>query len=174
MSTSPDTPLTHFTETGRARMVDVSQKTSTQRTAIASGLLRMRPATLARIHDGSIAKGNVLAVADVAAVLAAKRTPDLIPMCHSLPLNGVEISFGEVSELDHSGCVGLSVRVTVKCTGLTGVEMEALCATSVALLTVYDMCKAIDKAMRIEHIQLEEKWGGKSGTWLRSEQVKND
>lgn len=174
MPTASDSSLTHFSETGRARMVDVSEKSGTHRTAIASGVLRMRPTTLARIHDGTIAKGNVLTVADVAAVLAAKRTPELIPMCHSLALSGVEISFGEVSEVDHTGCVGLSVRVTVKCSGLTGVEMEALCATSIALLTVYDMCKAIDKAMRIEHIQLEEKWGGKSGTWLRSEQVKND
>lgn len=162
------TPLTHFTENGRARMVDVSDKMSTQRMAIASGILRMQPATLARILAGTVAKGDVLTVADVAAVMAAKRTPDLIPMCHSLPLNGVEVLFGEVNEPDISGQAGLSVQVTVKCTGLTGVEMEALCATSVALLTVYDMCKAMDKGMCIENIQLEEKWGGKSGTWLRS------
>ena len=127
--------LTHFSDAGRARMVDVSAKAETQRVAIASGVLRLQPATLARIRAGQIAKGDVLTVADVAAVMAAKRTPDLIPMCHSL--------------------------------ALTGVEMEALTAASAALLTIYDMCKAIDRGMRIESIQLEEKRGGKSGVWRR-------
>ncbi len=149
-------------------MVDVSAKSITQRSAVASGVLRMQPETLARIQAGSIAKGDVLAVADVAAVMAAKRTADLIPMCHSLPLTGVEIKFGEIMQPDSSGCVGLTVNVSVKCAGQTGVEMEALCAASVALLTVYDMCKAIDKDMRIECIRLEEKRGGKSGVWLRT------
>ena len=160
--------LTHFSAAGRARMVDVSGKSITQRSAVASGVLRMRPETLARIQAGNIAKGDVLAVADVAAVMAAKRTAELIPMCHSLPLTGVEISFDEMTRPDSSGCVGLAVSVSVRCAGQTGVEMEALCAASVALLTVYDMCKAIDKAMRIERIQLEEKRGGKSGVWLRT------
>ena len=107
-------------------------------------------------------------VADVAAVMAAKRTSDLIPMCHSLPLTGVDVSFDYVDVPDSTGCVGLSVRITVRCVGQTGVEMEALCAASTALLTVYDMCKSLDRGMRIESIQLEEKRGGKSGVWQRS------
>lgn len=164
--------LTHFSAAGRAKMVDVSDKSVTQRVAMASGVLRMQPETLVRIQAGSIAKGDVLTVADVAAVMAAKRTADLIPMCHTLPLTGVEIGFNEIHEPDISGCVGLSVTATVKCVGQTGVEMEALSAVSVALLTVYDMCKAIDKGMRIECVQLEEKRGGKSGVWKRSESNK--
>ncbi|MDX8386277.1 MAG: cyclic pyranopterin monophosphate synthase MoaC [Gallionella sp.] len=160
--------LTHFSDTGRARMVDVSDKSVTQRVAIASGVLRMLPETLACIQSGTVAKGDVLTVADVAAVMAAKRTSDSIPMCHSLPLTGVEVVFDSNSDLDSTGCVALSVQTTVRCVGQTGVEMEALCAASTALLTVYDMCKAMDKGMRIESIQLEEKRGGKSGTWHRS------
>lgn len=161
--------LTHFSENGRARMVDVSDKPDTQRVAIASGVIRMQPATLERIRAGTIAKGNVLAVADVAAVMAAKRTAEMIPMCHSLPLSGVEVAFDEINEADASGCVGLRVIATTKCVGQTGVEMEALCAASTALLSVYDMCKAMDRGMRIEQIQLEEKRGGKSGIWRRGE-----
>jgi cyclic pyranopterin phosphate synthase len=156
--------LTHFSDAGRARMVDVSDKSVTQRSATASGILRMQPETLARIREGKVAKGDVLAVADVAAVMAAKRTPDLIPMCHSLPLTGVEVSFSEIAD-----GAGLRVEVTAKCVGQTGVEMEALTAASAALLTVYDMCKAMDRGMRIESIQLEEKRGGKSGVWRRGE-----
>ncbi|TAJ80617.1 MAG: cyclic pyranopterin monophosphate synthase MoaC [Gallionellaceae bacterium] len=159
--------LTHFSADGRARMVDVSDKAHTQRAAIASGVIRMRPATLERIRSGQVAKGNVLAVADVAAVMAAKRTPEMIPMCHSLPLTGVEISFDEINAADSDGRVGLRVTATTRCVGQTGVEMEALCAASTALLTVYDMCKAMDRSMRIEHVQLEEKRGGKSGVWRR-------
>lgn len=151
-------------------MVDVSAKASTPRVAIASGILRMQPATLARIQSGKIAKGNVLAVADVAAVMAAKRTADLIPMCHPLPLTGVEVQFEDILQPDSSGCVGLKVSVTTRCVGQTGVEMEAMSAASVALLTIYDMCKAIDRWMHIEQIQLEEKQGGKSGTWRRGDQ----
>jgi len=162
--------LTHFSKDGRARMVDVSDKQETQRVAIASGVIRMQPATLERIRAGTVAKGNVLAVADVAAVMAAKRTPEMIPMCHSLPLTGVEISFAEINQADASGCVGLCVVATTKCVGQTGVEMEALCAASTALLTIYDMCKAMDRGMRIENIQLEEKRGGKSGIWRRGEE----
>jgi cyclic pyranopterin phosphate synthase len=161
--------LTHFSENGRARMVDVSDKSVTQRVAIASGVIRMQLATLMRIRNGAIAKGNVLAVADVAAVMAAKRTADMIPMCHSLPLTGVEVSFVEITLPDANDCVGLRAEVTAKCVGQTGVEMEALCAVSTALLTVYDMCKAIDRGMRIEQVQLEEKRGGKSGLWRRGE-----
>jgi cyclic pyranopterin phosphate synthase len=160
--------LTHFSATGRARMVDVSGKDETRRVAVASGLLRMQPATLERIRAGTIAKGNVLAVADVAAVMAAKRTPEMIPMCHSLPLSGVEVAFAEIANADGEGCVGIKAMVTATCVGQTGVEMEALCAVSAALLTIYDMCKAIDRGMRIENVQLEEKRGGKSGVWLRN------
>ena len=164
--------LTHFSDSGRARMVDVSDKPGTQRVAIASGILRMQPATLARIRAGSIAKGDVLTVADVGAVMAAKRTADIIPMCHTLSLSGVEVVFSDVMEPDAGGCVGIKVVTTTRCVGQTGVEMEALCAASVALLTIYDMCKAIDRGMRMENIQLEEKRGGKTGVWLREAGVK--
>ena len=160
--------LTHFSDAGRARMVDVSEKPGTRRVAIASGVLRMRPETLARIRNGSIAKGDVLTVADVAAVMAAKRTSDIIPMCHSLALSGVEVVFRDIAEPDSGGCVGIKVTTSANCVGQTGVEMEALCAASMALLTIYDMCKAIDRGMRIEYVQLEEKRGGKSGVWTRA------
>lgn len=159
--------LTHFSADGRARMVDVSEKADTRREAVASGVIRMRPATLERIRAGAVAKGNVLAVADVAAVMAAKRTPETIPMCHALALSGVETAFTEITEPDGEGCVGIAATVTARCVGPTGVEMEALCAVSAALLTIYDMCKAIDRGMRIEAVQLEEKRGGKSGAWRR-------
>jgi len=161
--------LTHFSDTGRARMVDVMDKPGTARVAIASGILRMQPETLSRIQAGRIAKGDVLTVADVGAVMAAKHTADIIPMCHTLALTGVEVVFSDVVEQDANGCVGIKVVTTTRCVGQTGVEMEALCAASVALLTIYDMCKAIDRGMRIECIQLEEKRGGKSGLWLRGD-----
>ena len=161
--------LTHFSESGRARMVDVSEKSSTQRVAIASGVLRMQTGTLERIRAGRIAKGDVLTVADVGAVMAAKHTPDIIPMCHSIALTGVDVAFSEIVEPDANGCVGVKVMATASCVGQTGVEMEALCAANVALLTIYDMCKAIDRGMRIECVQLEEKRGGKSGVWKRGE-----
>ncbi|MDD5301068.1 MAG: cyclic pyranopterin monophosphate synthase MoaC [Gallionella sp.] len=161
--------LTHFSEAGRARMVDVGEKNSTQRVAIASGVLRMQPATLERIRAGRIAKGDVLTVADVGAVMAAKRTPDIIPMCHPIMLSGVEVVFSEIVDPDASGCVGIKIVTTASCAGQTGVEMEALCAANVGLLTIYDMCKAIDRGMRIEYVQLEEKRGGKSGVWLRED-----
>ena len=159
--------LTHFSDSGRARMVDVSDKPDTQRTAIATGILRMQMETLQQIRDRKIAKGDVLTVADVGAVMAAKRTPDIIPMCHSIALSGVSIEFAEVLKPDHNGCVGIKVIATVNCKGQTGVEMEAITAASVALLTIYDMCKAIDRGMRMTSIQLEEKRGGKSGIWQR-------
>ncbi len=161
--------LTHFSESGRARMVDVSEKSTTQRVAIASGILRMQLTTLTRIRAGSIAKGDVLTVADVGAVMAAKHTPDIIPMCHAIALSGVDVVFSEIVEPDAQGCVGIKAVVTTTCIGQTGVEMEALCAANVALLTIYDMCKAIDRGMRIECVQLEEKRGGKSGVWKRGE-----
>jgi cyclic pyranopterin phosphate synthase len=161
--------LTHFSESGRARMVDVSAKAETARVAIASGILRMLPATLERIRSGKIAKGDVLTVADVGAVMAAKRTPEIIPMCHPIMLTGVDIAFSEILEADSEGCVAIKVLATASCSGQTGVEMEALTAANVALLTIYDMCKAIDRGMRIECVQLEEKRGGKSGIWLRAD-----
>ena len=157
------TELTHFDESGRARMVDVSAKDETTRIAIASGEIHMQPETLEHIQQGKLKKGDVLAVADVAAVMGAKKTPELIPMCHPLMLSGIRVSFSELEE----NC-GLSVEVSVKCNGKTGVEMEALTAVGAALLTIYDMCKAIDKGMRITAIQLEEKSGGKSGEWKRA------
>jgi len=161
--------LTHFSDSGRARMVDVSEKSSTPRVAIASGVLRMQPATLERIRQGNIKKGDVLSVADVGAVMAAKHTPDIIPMCHSIALTGVDVVFSEIVDPDASGCVGIRIVATASCVGQTGVEMEALCAANVGLLTIYDMCKAIDRGMRIECVQLEEKRGGKSGVWKRGE-----
>ena len=161
--------LTHFSDSGRARMVDVSAKSETARVAIASGVLRMQPATLERIRAGKIAKGDVLTVADVGAVMAAKRTSDMIPMCHPIALTGVEVEFSEIVDPDASGCAGIKVVTKASCTGQTGVEMEALCAANIALLTIYDMCKAIDRGMRIECVQLEEKRGGKSGVWKRTE-----
>ncbi|OGT01267.1 MAG: molybdenum cofactor biosynthesis protein C [Gallionellales bacterium RBG_16_57_15] len=161
--------LTHFSEAGRARMVDVSAKSDTRRGAIASGVLRMQPATLERIRAGRIAKGDVLTVADVGAVMAAKRTSDMIPMCHPIALTGVNVEFSEITDPDASGCVGIKVVTTASCVGQTGVEMEALCAASLALLTIYDMCKAIDRGMRIECVQLEEKRGGRSGVWKRGQ-----
>ncbi|MDD4962402.1 MAG: cyclic pyranopterin monophosphate synthase MoaC [Gallionella sp.] len=163
--------LTHFSDTGRARMVDVSTKSHTERVAIASGVLRMLPATLARIQAGQIAKGDVLTVADVGAVMAAKHTPDIIPMCHSIALTGVELVFDPIGQPDTQGCVGIHATATVRCVGQTGVEMEALCAVNVALLTIYDMCKAVDRGMRIEFVQLEEKRGGKSGVWQRGQTI---
>lgn len=161
--------LTHFSESGRARMVDVSTKAETARVAIASGILRMQVATLERIRFGKIAKGDVLTVADVGAVMAAKHTPDIIPMCHPIMLTGVDIVFSEILEADAQGCVAIKVFATATCSGQTGVEMEALTAANVALLTIYDMCKAIDHGMRIECVQLEEKRGGKSGIWKRGD-----
>jgi cyclic pyranopterin phosphate synthase len=129
----------------------------------------MQLTTLERIRAGRMAKGDVLTVADVGAVMAAKHTPDIIPMCHAIALSGVDVVFSEIIESDAQGCVGIKAVVTATCVGQTGVEMEALCAANVALLTIYDMCKAIDRGMRIECVQLEEKRGGKSGVWKRGE-----
>ncbi|MDQ6960827.1 MAG: cyclic pyranopterin monophosphate synthase MoaC [Mariprofundaceae bacterium] len=159
--------LTHFDEAGRARMVDVSAKDETVRIAVARGEIHMRSETIARIQAGKIKKGDVLAVADVAAVMGAKRTPDMIPMCHTLLLSGVNIEFEERREPATDGRSILDVQVRVKCTGSTGVEMEALTAVSTALLTVYDMCKAIDRDMTLTGIELLEKEGGKSGHYIR-------
>jgi len=154
--------LTHFDKAGRGRMVDVSDKEITTRIAIASGEIHMLENTLQHIQQGKLKKGDVLAIADVAAIMGAKKTPDLIPMCHPLMLSGIDVSFSELTE-----ACGLKVEVTVKCKGKTGVEMEALTAVSAALLTIYDMCKAVDKGMTLTNICLDKKTGGKSGDWSR-------
>ncbi len=160
--------LTHFDESGRARMVDVGGKDDTLREAVAEGVVRMRPATLARIREGRVSKGDVLAVAQVAGIMAAKRTPDLIPLCHTLLLTGVELAFD--LEDDAQAQEGrVRIRATVRTVGKTGAEMEALTAVSAAALTIYDMCKAIDRAMTLDGIGLLRKSGGKSGDFERSQ-----
>lgn len=154
--------LTHFNEQGRARMVDVSGKSVTMREAVASGVIWMRPETLSAIRQGQVAKGDVLAVAQVAGIMAAKRTGELIPMCHPLPLTGVDIEF-RVTETP----AAVHILAVARTVGVTGVEMEALTAVSMAALTIYDMCKAVDKAMTIGEVQLLRKTGGKSGEYRR-------
>jgi cyclic pyranopterin phosphate synthase len=151
--------LSHVDEKGAARMVDVSGKADTVREALAEGFVVMQSATLALIQDGGLPKGDVLAVARVAGIMAAKRTSELIPMCHPLPISGVTV------DLLPAGDDRLRIAATVRTTGKTGVEMEALTAVSVAALTVYDMCKAVDREMRVEGVRLLEKRGGKSGEW---------
>ncbi|MHB1652812.1 MAG: cyclic pyranopterin monophosphate synthase MoaC [Desulfitobacteriaceae bacterium] len=153
--------LTHFDSEGRARMVDVSEKAETVRFAVARGQVDMQPETLERIRSGRIAKGDVLAVAQIAGIMAAKQTSTLIPMCHPLAITGAKLNF----ELQEPGTV--KIEATVKLTGKTGVEMEALTAVSVAALTIYDMCKAVDKTMVIGNVCLLEKAGGKSGHFVR-------
>jgi cyclic pyranopterin monophosphate synthase len=159
--------LTHFNESGRARMVDVSGKASTERIATAQGRVRLKPDTLAKIQQGKIAKGDVLAVAQVAGVMGAKRTPDLIPMCHPVLLAGVDIAFEDDPRPAHQGLCSITITATAKTTGPTGVEMEAITAVSVAALTIYDMCKAVDKGMGVTDVYLVAKSGGKSGTYTR-------
>ena len=152
--------LTHFDSQGRAVMVDVAAKPETERRATAAGQVVMAPETLRVIRDGQVKKGDVLAVARLAGIMAAKRTPDLIPLCHPLPLASVVVDLEPDEALP-----GVKITATVGLTGRTGVEMEALTAVSVAALTVYDMCKAIDRAMRIEAIRLVRKEGGRSGVY---------
>ena len=153
--------FSHLDEHGRIRMVDVADKPVTDRLAVATATVHMQPATLAALAAGELPKGNVLTTAHVAGVLAAKRCDELIPLCHSLPLSGVEIGFA----LDHdASCVRIRASARVKAN--TGVEMEALTAASVAALTIYDMCKAIDKQMRIDDIRVVEKRGGRSGDFV--------
>ena len=156
--------LTHFNTAGDAHMVDVGDKPETRRIAIAEGAIQMRPETLSLIMEGRHEKGDVLAVARVAGILAAKRTADLIPLCHPVPLNRVEIELTAKPEKHLVSC-----RATTETVARTGVEMEALTAVQVSLLTVYDMCKAVDRAMTITGVRLLEKSGGKSGTWRRSD-----
>lgn len=161
-------PLTHFNEEGRARMVDVGDKNVSERVAVASGMVHMQPETLRLIKEGQIKKGDVLAVAQVAGIMGAKKTSDLIPMCHPLALTHVDISFSDNLDPDpNTGLCSITIQATVKVTGKTGVEMEALTAVSNAALTIYDMCKAVDKGMVFNDIGLLHKSGGKSGTYNR-------
>jgi cyclic pyranopterin phosphate synthase len=155
--------FTHFGEHGRAKMVDVSEKAVTAREAIAKGLVKMRPETLQMIETGGIKKGDVLAVAQVAGIMAAKKTHELIPMCHPLQITGVDIDF-TIRKPD-----SVEIKATVKTTGRTGVEMEALVSVAAAALTIYDMCKAIDRGMVIDDIKLMKKSGGKSGIFVRKD-----
>jgi cyclic pyranopterin monophosphate synthase len=162
---SPPSPLSHLDQRGQARMVDVSGKAQTERIARAEGKVIMRKETLDKVIAGNALKGDVLGAARLAGIMAAKRTHSLIPLCHPLPITKVEIEIDPEHALP-----GFLVQATVKVTGQTGVEMEALTAVSVACLTVYDMVKAIEKGMRIEGIRLLEKTGGKSGTWRAEDQ----
>lgn len=153
--------LSHVNSTGEARMVDISQKGDTVRVAVASGTVLMRPETLKAIKSASLKKGDVIAAARIAGIMAAKRVPDLIPLCHTILIDNVSVDF------DLSANDSIGITATAKSTGKTGVEMEALVATSVAALTVYDMAKAVDKGMTITDIRLESKSGGKSGVYRR-------
>lgn len=154
--------LTHFNASGDAHMVDVGQKNVTSRIAIAEGRIVMQPETLTLIKQGNHKKGDVLGIARIAGIMAAKKTADLIPLCHPLALTHVDIQLTTDDDMASVHC-----EVSVECSGVTGVEMEALTAVSVCLLTIYDMCKAVDRGMRMEQIQLLKKSGGKSGEWVR-------
>ncbi len=153
--------LSHFDNSGQAHMVDVGDKLQTKRSAVASGVISMLPATLKLIQQGDAKKGDVFGVARIAAIQASKKTADLIPLCHPIALTKVAITF-EIDEMTTSICC----TATCETTGQTGVEMEALTAVNIGLLTIYDMCKAVDRGMTISHIKLLEKHGGKSGDWL--------
>jgi len=159
MSTQ-DSPLTHFDATGQAHMVDVSAKQETHRIAVAAGTIRMKPETLALIQSGSAKKGDVLGIARIAAIMGAKRTSDLVPLCHPLPITRVAVDF----EVDASAN-SVHCRAQVETVGKTGVEMEALTAVQLGLLTIYDMCKAADRGMVMTNVRVLEKHGGKSGDW---------
>ena len=163
MSTEPQSasPLTHFDAQGQAHMVDVGDKAHTRRVAVAEGSIAMQASTLALIQSGTAKKGDVLGIARIAGIQAAKKTSDLIPLCHPIALTRVAVEF----EVEPEACT-VRCRATTECTGQTGVEMEALTAASAALLTIYDMCKAADRGMVISGIKLLEKHGGKSGSWV--------
>ena len=156
--------FTHFNDSGRARMVDVSDKAETARTAVAFGRVRVNAETFALIRSGGLKKGDVLTTAQIGGIMAAKRTADIIPMCHNITLSGVDIDF-KLNEAE----LAVEITATTKCAGQTGVEMEALTAVSVAALTVYDMCKAVQRDMVIDRICLLHKSGGKSGDFIREE-----
>ena len=151
--------LTHIDESGRPRMVDITEKADTRREAVAKGVVRMKASTFELLKKGTMPKGDVLAVAQLAGIMAAKQTPDLIPLCHPILIGEIKVEFN----LDEENSA-VDIAATVKSTGKTGVEMEALTATAVAALTIYDMCKAADRSMRIDSIRLVRKSGGKSGT----------
>jgi cyclic pyranopterin phosphate synthase len=157
--------LTHVDSAGKVRMVDVGEKPPTRRTAIAEGRLRMLPGTLSAIQSGQVEKGEALAVARIAAIQGVKKTASLIPLCHPVPIDGVEVDIDPIETLP-----GLRVRVSVTAEWRTGVEMEALTGVSVALLTLYDMCKAIDRGMELGPVRLLEKHGGRSGSWVAAEE----
>jgi cyclic pyranopterin phosphate synthase len=157
-------PLTHFDAGGQAHMVDVGAKNETHRVAVAAGTIRMQPATLELVQTGSAKKGDVLGVARIAAIMAAKRTSDLVPLCHPLALTRVAVEF-EVDALNNS----VHCRAQVETYGKTGVEMEALTSVQVGLLTIYDMCKAVDRGMVMTNVRVLEKHGGKSGDWTATE-----
>jgi cyclic pyranopterin phosphate synthase len=161
-SANPSPHLTHFDATGAAHMVDVADKPVTRRIAVATGLITMQAQTLALIQSGTAKKGDVLGVARIAAIQAAKKTSDLIPLCHPLQLTRVAVEFS-IDETGHS----VHCTATVECQGQTGVEMEALTAVSIGLLTIYDMCKAVDRGMQISRVGLQEKSGGASGVYRR-------
>ncbi len=158
--------LTHFNQAGEALMVDIGGKETTKRVAVAEGRIKMLPSTLSLIQEGGHKKGDVLGIARIAGIMAAKKTSDLIPLCHPLALTKVAIDF-DVLEQD----VAVQCRAQVTTSGQTGVEMEALTAVQVALLTIYDMCKAVDRGMVMNQVKLLEKAGGKSGHWLRENDV---
>ena len=160
MTAQKTSPLTHFDADGQAHMVDVGAKAETRRVAVATGRIVMLPDTFAMVKSGSAKKGDVLGIARIAAIQASKRTSELIPLCHPIPLTRVAVEF----ELDDEQCA-IRCTVTAETVGRTGVEMEALTAVNVGLLTIYDMCKAVDRGMRMEGIRLMEKLGGKSGHW---------
>ncbi len=157
-----ENPLTHFNEAGEAHMIDVGGKHPTQRIAVAEGYIQMRPQTLALIMEGGHKKGDVLGIARIAGIMASKRTADLVPLCHPIPLTHVDVRLEPQTGQNHVRC-----EVTAKTFGVTGVEMEALTAVQVALLTIYDMCKAVDRDMCIQSVRLLEKAGGKSGHWRK-------
>ena len=167
MTPADPQPLTHFDAQGQAHMVDVGDKASTRRRAVASGRIEMLAATRALIENGSAKKGDVLGVARLAGIMAAKKTSDLIPLCHPLALSHVGLTLDLAHALSH-GVDGVSCTATVETVGPTGVEMEALTAVQVALLTIYDMCKAVDRGMTMTDVKLLEKHGGKSGSFVNS------
>jgi cyclic pyranopterin phosphate synthase len=169
MST-PASPLTHFDAQGQAHMVDVGAKAATHRVAVATGRIEMQPETLALIESGTAKKGDVLGVARIAGIMAAKKTSELIPLCHPLALTRIAIEF-EAAGARHPGIVGIFCSATVETVGQTGVEMEALTAVQVALLTIYDMCKAVDKRMVMTEVRVIEKIGGKSGNFLAATNI---
>lgn len=159
-STPPTEHLTHFDATGQAHMVDVGAKQDTHRIAVAAGTIRMKPETLALIQSGNAKKGDVIGIARIAAIMASKRTSDLVPLCHPLPITRVAVDF----EVD-AAASSVHCRAQVETIGKTGVEMEALTAVQVGLLTIYDMCKAVDRGMVMTNVRVLEKHGGKSGDW---------